>query len=133
MSGERSSIAPKPEYLLANGHRRIVAVCSATGFSHRKLILLADRNGTVSMWETFGVRLCDPLPPDPQHREVFAIAASGGFVVTASLADANLRIWQPLFNICSLVSLDSSPRWLAFTDDILTVGLSTGPVSFSVR
>lgn len=44
------------------------------------------------------MRLGDPLPPDPRHREVFAIAASTGVVVTASLADANLRIWQPLSN-----------------------------------
>jgi hypothetical protein len=98
VSGERSSMAPKPEYLHANGHRHIVAVCPATGLGYRKPILLADRNGTVSMWETFGVRLGDPLPPDPRHREVFATAASARFVVTASLADTNLRIWQPLSN-----------------------------------
>jgi hypothetical protein len=133
VSGERSSMAPKPEYLHANGHRHIVAVCPATGLSYRMPILLADRNGTVSMWETFGVRLGDPLPPDPRHREVFAIAASAGFVVTASLADANLRIWQPLSNIFSLVPLESAPQWLTFTGYTLTVGLTTGPVSFSVR
>jgi hypothetical protein len=41
--------------------RHIVAVCSAPGLSYRKPILLADRNGTISMWETFGVRLrCHP-------------------------------------------------------------------------
>jgi hypothetical protein len=133
VSGERSSMAPKPEYLHAHGHRHIVAVCSATGLSYRKPMLLADRNGTVSMWETFGVRLGDPLSPDPRHREVFAIAASAGFVVTASLADANLRIWQPLSSIVSLLPLESVPQWLTFTGDILTVGLTTGPVSFSVR
>ena len=133
VSGERSSMAPKPEYLHANGHRHIVAVCPATSLSYRKPILLADRNGTVSMWETFGVRLGDPLPPDPRHREVFAIAASAGFVVTASLADANLKIWQPLSNIFSLVPLESAPQWLTFTGYTLTVGLTTGPVSFSVR
>jgi hypothetical protein len=133
VSGERSSMAPKPEYLHANGHRHIVAVCPATDLGYRKPILLADRNGTVSMWETFGVRLGDPLPPDPRHREVFAIAASAGFVVTASLADTNLRIWQPLSNFFSLVSLESAPQWLTFTGYILTVGLTTGPVSFSVR
>ena len=74
-----------------------------------------------------------PLPPDPRHREVFAIAASAGFVVTASLADANLRIRQPLSNIFSLVPLESAPQWLTFTGDTLTVGLTTGPVSFSLR
>jgi hypothetical protein len=133
VSGERSSMAPKAEYLHANGHQHIVAVCSATGLGYRKPILLADRNGTVSMWETFGVRLGDPLPPDPGHREVFAIAASAGVVVTASLADSNLRIWQPLSNIFSLVPLESAPQWLTFTGDILTVGLTTGAVSFSMR
>jgi hypothetical protein len=94
---------------------------------------MADRDGTISMWETFGVRLGDPLSPDPQHREVFAIAASAGFVVTASLADANLRIWQPLSSIVSLVPLASAPQWLRFTGYTLTVDLTTGPVSFSVR
>ncbi|KRR15916.1 hypothetical protein CQ14_29050 [Bradyrhizobium lablabi] len=133
VSGERSSMAPKAEYLHANGHRHIVAVCVATDLGYRKPILLADRNGTVSMWETFGVRLGDPLPPDPRHREVFAIAASAGFVVTASRADANLRIWQPLSGMCSLMPLEAAPQWLNFTGDTLTIGLTTGPVSFSVR
>ena len=133
VSGERSSMAPKPEYLHANGHRHIVAVCPATDLSYRKPILLADRNGTVSMWETFGVRLGDPLPPDPRHREVFAIAASAGFVVTASLADANLRIWEPLSNIFLWYPWSLAPQWLTFTGYTLTVGLTTGPVSFSVR
>jgi hypothetical protein len=133
VSGERSSMAPKAEYLHANGHRHIVAVCSATGLGYRKPILLADRNGTVSLWETFGVRLGDPLLPDPAHRDVFAIAASAGFVVTASLADANLRIWQPLSNVVSMVPLQSAPQWLTFNGDILTVGLTTGAVSLSLR
>jgi len=133
VSGERSSMAPKPGHLHANGHRHLVAVCLAADLGYRKPILLADRNGTVSMWETFGVRLGDPLPPDPQHRDVFAIAASAGFVVTASLADANLRIWQPLSNICTLVPLQAAPQWLNFTGYTLTVGLITGPISFSVR
>jgi hypothetical protein len=56
-----------------------------------------------------------------------------GFVVTASLADANLWIWQPLSNFFSLVPLESAPQWLTFTGYILTVGLTTGPVSFFVR
>jgi hypothetical protein len=126
-------MAPKPEHLHANGHQHIVAVCPATGLSYRKPVLFADRNGTVSMWETFGVRLGDPLPPDPRHREVFAIAASAGFVVTASLADANLRIWHPLSSTRSLVPLESAPQWLTFTGYTLTIGLTTGPFSFSVR
>lgn len=60
-------------------------------------------------------------------------AASAGFVVTASLADANLRIWQPSSNVFSLVPLQSAPQWLSFTGDILSVGLTTGAVSFSLR
>jgi hypothetical protein len=42
---------------------------------YRQPVLLADRNGTVSMWETFGVRLSDPLPPDPAHLSASSRAA----------------------------------------------------------
>ena len=48
-----------------------------------RTILLADRDGTVSMWVPFGVRLSDPLPPDPAHYDVVAVAASAELVVTA--------------------------------------------------
>ena len=52
------------------------------------------------MWETFGIRLSDPLPRDPAHREVTGTAVLPGAgdgitVVTASRADSNLRIWDP--------------------------------------
>ena len=44
------------------------------------------------MWETFGIRLSDPLPRDPAHREVTGTvvlpgAGDGITVVTASRAD----------------------------------------------
>jgi hypothetical protein len=32
--------------------------------------------GTVSMWEPFGIPRSDPLPPDPAHYDVVAVAAS---------------------------------------------------------
>ena len=133
VSGERSSMAPKPENLGANGHSAIVAVCPGTGLGYRDPVVLADRNGTVTLWETFGIRLTDPLPPDPRHRDVFAVTASDGLVVTASRADANLRIWEPFSGMVSLVPLESAPQWINFTGEILTVGLADGPVSFSVR
>ena len=69
-------------------------------WGYRRPVLLADRNGTVSMWETFGIRVSDPLPRDPAHREVTGTvvlpgAGDGITVVTASRADSNLRIWEP--------------------------------------
>jgi hypothetical protein len=126
--GERSSMAPAPDRLHANGHSRIVAVCSSTG----NPILLADRDGTVSMWAPFGVRLSDPLPPDPAHYDVVAVAASAGLVVTIGRASRNLRIWQPSSGKVSLVPLAFAPEWLTFTGTILTVGNADGAVSFSV-
>jgi hypothetical protein len=54
----------------------------------------------------------DPLPPDPAHYDVVAIAASAGLVVTAGRASRNLRIWQPLLGKVSLVRLVSPPSGL---------------------
>src|SRR5690348_11141554 len=87
------------------------------GWGYRRPVLLADRNGTVSMWETFGVRLADPLPPDPAHRQVTAIAVLPGpgdgiTVVTASRADSSLRAWQPLNGTATLIPLNARPRCL---------------------
>jgi hypothetical protein len=79
--GERSDMAPAPDRLHANGHSRIVAVCPGTGRAFRNPILLADRDGTVSMWEPFGVRLSDPLPPgrqgEPQSADLAAFCRAG--------------------------------------------------------
>jgi len=72
--------------LHANGHSRIVAVCLGTDLGFSNPILFADRDGTVSMWEAIGVRLSDPLLPDPAHYDVVAVAASAGLVVTAGRA-----------------------------------------------
>ena len=80
----------------------------------------------------FGVRLSDPLPPDPAHYDVVAVAASAGLVVTAGRASRNLRIWQPLSGKVSLVPLAFAPEWLTFTGTTLTAGNADGVVSFSV-
>jgi hypothetical protein len=130
--GERSSMAPAPDSLRANGHSRIVAVCLGTDLGFRNPVLLADRDGTVSMWEPFGVRLSDPLLPDPAHYDVVAVAASAGLVVTAGRASRNLRIWQPASGKVSLVPLAFAPEWLTFTGTTLTAGHADGAVSFSV-
>jgi WD40 repeat protein len=130
--GERSTMAPAPDRLRANGHSRIVAVCPGDGLGYRTPILLADRDGTVSMWEPFGVRLSDPLPPDPAHYDVVAVAASAGLVVTAGRASRNLRIWQPSSGKACLVALAFAPEWLKFTSTTLTAGNANGAVSFSV-
>jgi WD40 repeat protein len=130
--GERSSMAPAPDRLHANGHSRIVAICLGTDLGFSNPVLLADRDGTVSMWAPFGVRLSDPLPPDPAHHDVVAVAASAGLVVTAGRASRNLRIWQPSSGRVSLVPLACAPEWLTFTGTILTVGNAGGAVSFSV-
>jgi hypothetical protein len=129
--GERSDMAPAPDRLHAVGHSRIVAVCPVTDPGPRT-ILLADRDGTVSMWVPFGVRLSDPLPPDPAHYDVVAVVASAGLVVTAGRASSNLRIWQPLSGKVSLVPLAFAPEWLTFTGTTLTAGNADGVVSFSV-
>ena len=130
--GERSTMAPAPDRLRANGHNRIVAVCPSNGLGFRTAVLLADRDGTVSMWALFGVRLSDPLPPDPAHYDVVAVAASAGLVVTAGRASRNLRIWQPSSGKASLVPLAFAPEWLTFTGTTLTVGNADGAVSLSV-
>jgi hypothetical protein len=130
--GERSGMAPAPDRLHANGHSRIVAVCPGTDLGFHRPILLADRDGTVSMWETFGVRLSDPLPPDPAHYDVVAVAASARLVVTAGRASRNLRIWQPSSGKVSLVPLAFAPEWLTFTGTTLAAGHADGAVSFSV-
>jgi hypothetical protein len=130
--GERSDMAPAPSRLYAIGHSRIVAVCLGTDLGFRNPILLADRDGTVSMWEPFGVRLSDPLPPDPAHYDVVAVAASLGLVVTAGRASRNLRIWQPMSGKVSLAPLAFAPAWLTFTGTTLTAGNTDGAVSFSV-
>ena len=124
--------------LAAVGHRRIVGVAvSPEHRGQRKPVLLADRDGLVSMWETFGVRLSDPLPPDPAHREVVGITAlptadAGIAVATASRADRNLRIWEPQGGVTALIPLDVRPRCLLNVGDVLFIGHDDGLLALTL-
>ncbi|MBM2618528.1 hypothetical protein JIG36_23510 [Actinoplanes sp. LDG1-06] len=129
--GNRSTMAPDPAGLAAIGHEHIVGgVVAPRRLGYRAPVLLADRNGTVSMWETFGVRLNDPLPPDPRHRDVIGVAAvpygESIAVVTVSRADRNLRIWQPARGSVALVPLDVSPRCVTAVGRTVVVGHDDG-------
>lgn len=123
---------------LAVGHRHIIDVgVSPERLGHRRPVLLADRDGTVSMWETYGTRLGDPLPPDPAHDDVVGIAAlpeaGGGIVVaTVSRASRSLRVWQPLRGAAALVPLDVRPRCLLGAGDVLVIGHDDGLLAMSL-
>jgi hypothetical protein len=99
--GKPSVMAPDPRKLTTIGHSNIVGAAAAPRpIGQHRPLLLADRSGLVSMWMTFGIRLNDPLPPDPNHRDVVAIAVAPGdgddfTVVTASRADRNLPPLAP--------------------------------------
>jgi hypothetical protein len=89
------------------------------------------------MWETFGIRLSDPLPPDPAHREVTGIAVLPGTgdgitVVTASRADCNLRIWEPQHGSAALLPLSVRPRCLLNAGDALVIGHDNGLLTLSL-
>jgi hypothetical protein len=130
--GRPSTSAPRTGKLAAAGHQRVTAAAvSPRRIGHRRPVLLADRNGTVSMWETFGVRLCDPLPPDPAHRDVNAIAVLPGpgdaiTVVTASHTDSSLRAWQPATGSATLLPIDARPRCLLAVGETLIIGHDAG-------
>jgi len=136
--GRLSTMAPGVAKLAAAGHRHITgASASPRRLGHRQPVLLADRNGTVSMWETFGIRLSDPLPPDPAHREVTGIAVlpgagNGITVVTASRADCNLRIWEPQRGSVALLPLSVRPRFLLNANDALLIGHDDGLTAISL-
>jgi WD40 repeat protein len=135
--GRRSSMIPDWRKLAALGHRQVIAAAASPRLEYRQPVLLADRNGTVSMWETCGVRLSDPLPPDPAHREVTGIAVLPGTgdgiaVVTASRADRNLRIWEPLRGNVTLVPLSIRPRCLISADNALLIGHDDGILALSL-
>jgi hypothetical protein len=132
--GEPSTMAPAAEKLAAAGHEHLIAVAVAHRVEgHKFPVLLADRNGTVTRWETFGVRLGDPLPPDPAHDDVVGIATVGGLVVTASAANRNLRLWRPDTGGTRLVSLDVTPRCLLGYGSRVAVGHDKGVLSLAVR
>ncbi|MER5334124.1 hypothetical protein [Micromonospora sp. NPDC002717] len=136
--GGRSTMAPDSRKLVAIGHQRLIGVAvSPERLGYRKPVLLADRNGAVSIWETFGVRLGDPLPPDLAHRDVVGIVAlpaagDGIAVVTASRADRNLRVWEPLRGSVALVPLDIRPRCLLSAGDVLMIGHDDGLLALSL-
>jgi hypothetical protein len=58
------------------------------------------------MWETFGTRLSDPLPPDPAHREITG---------TAGLLPLSIR-----------------PRCLLTAGDALVIGHDDGLLALSL-
>ena len=132
-----STMAPGTGRLAAAGHGHITgAAVSPSRLGYRQPVLLADRNGTVSMRETFGTRLTDSLPPDPAHREVTGITVlpgtGGGItVVTASQADCNLRIWEPPRGSATLLPLGIRPRCLPKAGDALVTGHDDGLLSLS--
>jgi hypothetical protein len=136
--GKPSRMAPGTGKLAAAGHQRITAAAvSPLRMGYRRPVLLADRNGTVSMWETWGERLSDPLPPDPAHRDVTAIAALPGpgdgiTVVTASHADSSLRAWQPASGSATLIPLDVRPACLLAVGDVLIIGHADGLLALSL-
>lgn len=133
-----SSMAPGTRQLAAAGHEQVIAASkSPRRLGYRQPVLLADRNGTVSMWETFGIRLSDPLPPDPAHRDVTGIAVlpatgDGIAVVTASRADRNLRVWEPLRGGVALIPLAAQPRCLLAAGDTLLIGHDEGVTALSL-
>ena len=123
VTGQRSTMAPPAAKLAAIGHTSLVGV--ATGdLGASKPMVLCDRDGRVSIWETFGVRIATPLPPDPAHREVVAVA--GRHVVTAGRATNTLRLWEPVTGAVALVPLDATPRCLLAVGTTLIVGTDTG-------
>jgi hypothetical protein len=64
--GKPSTTAPGTSKLAAAGHQRITAAAvSPLRMGYRRPVLLADRNGTVPMWETWGERLSDRSRPTP--------------------------------------------------------------------
>jgi hypothetical protein len=86
---------------------------------------------------TFGTRLNDPLPADPNHRDVVGIAvvpANGDefAVATASRADRNLRLWRPGHDIVTVIDLDAAPRCLLHAHGVLVVGHDQGLIGLTV-
>jgi WD40 repeat protein len=136
--GGPSTMAPDARKLAVVGHRNIIgAAAAAHPIGRDRPILLADRNGLVSMWKTYGIRLNDPLPPDPNHRDVVGITAmpteADEFtVVTASHTNRNLRLWRPSRDTLAFVDLDVEPLCLLHAGEILVVGHDRGLIGLTV-
>jgi hypothetical protein len=145
--GKRSTMAPEPGPLAAAGHEQLIGIAiSPRPLGFRKPFLLADRNGTVSIWETFGVRLTDPLPADPAHTGVIGIVALPNgddsiLAITASRDHPALRIWNPQAGTVNLFPLPVTPRCLLATDsatgdaaggNTILIGHDTGLLALSV-
>jgi hypothetical protein len=136
--GNLSGMAPDPRKLVAVGHQHLVgSAVSPASLGYRRPVLLVDRDGTVSTWETFGVRLWEPLPSDPAHRDVVGIVALPDgdddiTVVTASRADRNLRVWKPIRDSVALVPLDVTPRCLLNDAGTVLVGHENGLLALSL-
>ncbi|MFG1922947.1 WD40 repeat domain-containing protein [Cryptosporangium sp. NPDC048952] len=133
VTGQRSTMAPSAPRLAAIGHRTLVGVAGTPGG-----IALADGDGRVSLWTTFGVRLGDPLPPDPAHTGVGAVAALTTaddtlVVATVSAPDHNLRLWTPTTGGTTLIDLDATPRTLWAAGTVLVVGTDTGVVALGLE
>jgi hypothetical protein len=130
--GQPSTMAPDPRKLAAIGHRSIVAAAASPGLvgGHRPL-LLADRNGLVSMWHTFGVRLIDPLPADPNHTDVIGMVTLTAddddlTVVTASHTNRNLRLWRPSRGAATFIWPDIAPSCILHANAVIVVGHEHG-------
>jgi hypothetical protein len=132
--GQRSTMGPTPEGLAALGHDRLIGVAVVPGSI--MTVALADRDGTLSVWETNGVRRGDPLPPDPGHGAVVAVALlsppAGPVVATASAAGRSVRLWEPAEDATRLVPLAHEPACLLALDDMLFVGHDQGVSAFVV-
>jgi WD40 repeat protein len=141
VTGERSTMAPAEEKLAAAGHEQVAMVAAAPGsMGSRSPILLGDRNGAVSLWETFGVRLTDPLRPEGDHENVAmaALALPDGRLVaaTASAATAggaSLRLWDLTTGGVQVTPLDVVPRCLTAIGSQLAVGHDTGVLMVSIQ
>jgi hypothetical protein len=133
VTGERSPMTPGTRKLVTVGHQQLVGLAVSPQRHGQDLpLVLADRNGTVSMWTTYGIRLGDPLPSDSGHRDVVGVAAvagglGGGIIVaTLSRVDQNLRLWEPSTDTLTFMSLTVQPRCLLHANGVLVIGHDTG-------
>ncbi|WP_203988696.1 WD40 repeat domain-containing protein [Virgisporangium aurantiacum] len=137
--GQRSTMAPSRAKLAAAGHRHIVGAAPSVTPGRNRPMLLADRNGTTSMWETFGIRLTDPLPADPDHAPVTDVTTlhdSRGDLAVVTAGRNGLRVWYPHLGTVATIALDTRPRCLTTTGDrhnpTVIVGHDTGLLALAL-